>query len=69
MDKTIVSAGGSLIAMGIGFLIAGEVDYNLHQAYSTGGYLWLVIGMATIGLGVKVKKEKKERKQLKTATM
>jgi len=69
MDKTIVAAGGSLVGMGIGFLIAGEVDYNLHQAYSTGGYLWLVIGMATIGLGVKVKKEKKERKQLKTGTM
>ena len=69
MDKTIVAAGGSLVGMGIGFLIAGEVDYNLHQAYSTGGYIWLVIGMATIGLGVKVKKEKKERKQLKTGTM
>ena len=55
--------------MGIGFLIAGEVDYNLHQAYSTGGYLWLVIGSATIGLGLRAKKEKKERKQLKTATM
>ena len=69
MDKTIVAAGGSLVGMGIGFLIAGEVDYNLHQAYSTGGYLWLVIGTATIGLGVRVKKEKKERKQLKTGTM
>lgn len=69
MDKTIVAAGGSLVGMGIGFLIAREVDYNLHQAYSTGGYLWLVIGMATIGLGVKVKKEKKERKQLKTGTL
>lgn len=69
MDKTIVAAGGSLVGMGIGFLIAGEADYNLHQAYSTGGYLWLVIGMATIGLGVKVKKEKKERKQLKTGTL
>lgn len=69
MDKTIVAAGGSLVGMGIGLLIAGEADYNLHQAYSTGGYLWLVIGMATIGLGVKVKKEKKERKQLKTGTL
>ena len=55
--------------MGIGFLIAGDVDYNLHQAYSTGGYLWLVIGTTTIGLGLKVKKEKKERRQLKTGTM
>ena len=69
MDKTILVAGGALAGLGIGFLIAGEVDYNLHQAYSTGGYLWLVIGTATIGLGLKVKKEKKERRQLKTGTM
>jgi len=69
MDKTIIAAGGALVGLSIGFLIAGEVDYNLHQAYSTGGYLWLVIGSATIGLGLRAKKEKKERKQLKTGAM
>ena len=69
MDKTILTAGGALVGLGVGFLIAGELDYNLHQAYSTGGYLWLVIGSATIGLGLKVKKEKKERKQLKTGAI
>ena len=59
MDKTILGAGCALTALGAGLLFAGETDYNLHQAFSTGGYLWLAIGAVTCGLGLKVKREKK----------
>ena len=69
MDKTILAAGGALVGLGAGFLIVGEIDYNLHQAYSTGGYLWLVVGAATAGLGLNVKREKKERKLIKTGAI
>jgi len=69
MDKTILASGMALVGLGAGFLIAGQVDYNLHEAYSTGGYLWLVVGSATTGLGLKVKREKKEKKQLKTGAI
>ena len=59
MDKTILGAGCALTALGLGLLVASETDYNLHQAFSTGGYLWLAIGTVTCGLGLKVKREKK----------
>ena len=59
MDKTILGAGCALTALGAGLLLAGEADYNLHQAFSTGGYLWLAIGVVACGLGLKVKREKK----------
>ena len=69
MDKTIIVAGAALVGLGVGFLIASEIDYNLHDAYSTGGYLWLVVGCATAGLGLKVKREKNEKKHLRTGAI
>ena len=61
MDKTILSAGAVLVALGVGFLIVGSTDYNLSSAYTTGGFLWLVIGGATLGLGLKVRHSKEKQ--------
>lgn len=60
MDKMILSAGIVLIALGIGFLVVGSMDYTLSSAYITGGYLWLVIGAVTTGIGIKVNRSKKQ---------
>ncbi|MBA4453652.1 MAG: hypothetical protein ACO2Y5_00830 [Nitrosopumilaceae archaeon] len=62
MDKTIVTAGGVITALGAGFAIAGELDYTLHSAYGMGGIFWTAIGAATIGFGLKVKRERKREK-------
>ncbi|MFZ9006435.1 MAG: hypothetical protein ACO293_06615 [Nitrosopumilaceae archaeon] len=62
MDKTIVTAGGVITALGAGFAIAGELDYTLHSAYGMGGIFWTVIGAATIGFGLKVKRVRKQEK-------
>jgi len=60
MDKMIISAGIVLIALGVGFLVVGSMDYTLSSAYITGGYLWLVIGALTTGIGIKVNRSKKQ---------
>ena len=61
MDNMIFSAGIVLIALGIGFLAVGSIDYSLSSAYTTGGILWSVIGGITLGLGLKVKQSKKQQ--------
>jgi hypothetical protein len=61
MDKLILSAGLALIALGVGFLAMTLTDYNISSAYTTGGYLWLVIGAAIAGLGFKVKRSKQQQ--------
>lgn len=61
MDKLILSVGLVLIALGVGFLAVASTDYNLSSAYTTGGYLWLVIGAATAGLGFKTKPSKQQQ--------
>lgn len=61
MDKMILSAGVILIALGVGFLAVSSMDYNLSSAYTTGGYLWRVIGAATLGLGLKVRSSNKQQ--------
>ena len=61
MDKTILFAGIALLGLGGGFLTAQYSDVSLHSAFTTGGYLWLAMGGITIGLGIKVKKEKQKK--------
>jgi len=61
MDKMILSVGVSLIALGAGFLTVGSIDHDLSSAYTTGGYLWLIVGGATIGLALKVKDSKRQQ--------
>jgi hypothetical protein len=61
MDKLIFSVGIVLIALGVGFLAVASTDYNLSSAYTTGGYLWLVIGAVTTGLGIKVNRSKQQQ--------
>jgi len=61
MDKMIFSVGIALIGLGLGFLILGSVDYSLSSAFTTGGYLWLVVGGATLGLGMKVNRSRKQQ--------
>lgn len=61
MDKMILSAGLALIALGVGFLAVGAMDYNLSGAYITGGYLWLVIGAVTVWLSLKVRRSKQQQ--------
>ena len=61
MDKLILSVGLVLIALGVGFLAVASTDYNLSSAYTTGGYLWLVVGAVTAGLGFKVKRSEQQQ--------
>lgn len=65
MDKTIVGAGAALAALGVGFATIGEMDYNLSSAFGTGGLLWLVIGSITVAFGLKVKRQKKQKEELR----
>ena len=69
MDKTIVTAGGVITALGAGFALAGELDYTLHSAYGMGGLFWTVIGAATIGLGLKVKRRRKQEKPVRVGAI
>ncbi len=62
MDKTIVTAGGLITALGVSFAISGELDYTLHSAYSMGGAFWTIIGLVTIGAGLRVNRKKKLEK-------
>ena len=61
MDKLILFSGLVLMGLGVGFLAIASMDYNLSSAYTTGGYLWLVIGAMTSGLGLKVNRQKKQQ--------
>ena len=69
MDKTIVAAGGAIAALGVGFAVAGEIDYTLHSAYGMGGAFWTVIGAATIGFGLKVKRAEKSQKPIRVGAV
>jgi uncharacterized membrane protein HdeD (DUF308 family) len=60
-DKMILFVGIALIALGIDFLTIVSIGYTLSSAYTTGGYLWLVIGAATMVLGLKVNRSKKQQ--------
>ncbi|MDH3276996.1 MAG: hypothetical protein OEM21_02740 [Nitrosopumilus sp.] len=60
MDKLILIVGAMLVGLGIGFLIAGSIDYTLSSAYTAGGYLWLVVGAVTIGIGIKVRQSNQQ---------
>ena len=55
MEKFLMSIGGVLVALVIGFLIAFELVAGLHQAFITGGYLWTILGAGTMIFGYKVK--------------
>ena len=61
MDRVILGAGIAMVGLGLGFLIANEMISGLHNAYVTGGYLWLIIGAITSGIGVKVNREKQKQ--------
>ena len=65
MDKTIIGAGSALIALGAGFVVAGELDYNLHSAFGTGGFLWLTLGAITLGLGLKASRKLNRKKPMR----
>lgn len=58
MDKLIIIAGSIIIALGLGFIITGEIYRDLHEAYGIGGVLWLVVGSITTGFGIKARREK-----------
>lgn len=50
-----------MAVLGLGFLIAAEMISGLHSAYVTGGYLWLIMGAITTGIGIKVKRERQKQ--------
>ena len=58
MDKTILGAGLALVGLGIGFLVAKAIEPSLHQAFSTGGYMWMIVGAGTTLFALRIKKEK-----------
>lgn len=57
----ILSVGVVLIGLGVGFFVVGSMDYTLSNAFTTGGLLWLVIGGVTLGLGLKVNRQKNQQ--------
>ena len=59
MDKFLMSIGGAIAALGIGFLLAYEMMPQLHSAFVTGGYLWTVLGAGVVVFGYKVNRPKK----------
>lgn len=61
MDRIILGAGIAMAVLGLGFLIASEMISGLHSAYVTGGYLWLIVGAITAGIGIKVKRERQKQ--------
>ena len=61
LDKMILSAGIAILVLGIGFLMVGSMNNSLSSAYTTGGYLWLIVGATTLGLGFKVRQTKKQQ--------
>lgn len=69
MDKTIVTAGGVITALGVSFAIAGELDYTLHSAYGMGGAFWTIIGLVTVGVGVRVNRKKKLEKPVRVGAI
>lgn len=56
MDKMIFSAGIALVCLGVGFLAAPLLDASLSNAFTSGGYLWIILGGITAGFGVRVKR-------------
>ena len=53
MDKTITIMGLVLVGLGVGFVIAGETMGDLHWSVEAGGFLWIILGAATVILGMK----------------
>jgi|TARA_B000000460_G_scaffold245762_1_gene217942 hypothetical protein len=56
MEKFVFIMGSLLTALGIGFLSAHMIFPGLNGAFVSGGYLWAIIGAATMGLGLHYKK-------------
>jgi len=57
MEKFVFIMGSLLTALGIGFLTAHMLYPQLNSAFTSGGYLWVIIGGATMGLGLYYKKK------------
>ena len=57
MEKFVFIMGSLLTALGIGFLSAHIIFPQLNSAFTSGGYLWMIIGGATMGLGLYYKKK------------
>ena len=56
MEKFVFIMGSLLTALGIGFLSAHMIFPGLNGAFISGGCLWVIIGAATMGLGLHYKK-------------
>ena len=57
MEKFVFIMGSLLTALGIGFLSAHMIFPGLNGAFISGGCLWVIIGAATMGLGLYYKKK------------
>ena len=57
MEKFVFIMGSILTALGIGFLSAHMIFPGLNGAFISGGCLWVIIGAATMGLGLYYKKK------------
>ena len=57
MEKFVFIMGSLLTALGIGFLSAHIIFPGLNGAFVSGGYLWTIIGVATMGLGLYYKRK------------
>jgi len=57
MEKFVFIMGSLLTALGVGFLSAHMIFPGLNGAFVSGGYLWVIIGSATMALGLHYKRK------------
>lgn len=69
MDKTIVSIGGVLVGLGVGFIAAIQIMPDLHSAYLIGGYMWVVLGAITMVLGLKKQERLGIKREISVSTL
>jgi hypothetical protein len=60
LDKIIIGAGLGLVSLGVGFLAASPMMFEVREPFILGGLLWSIIGGITIMIG-RSKGSKKRR--------
>ena len=48
MDKIIIGAGLGLVSLGVGFLAASPMMFEVREPFILGGLLWSIIGGITM---------------------
>ncbi len=59
MDKIIIGAGLGLVSLGVGFLAASPMMFEVREPFILGGLLWSIIGGITIMIGRSIGSKKR----------